>query len=99
MNVHATSFVPARLQMERLLKMPFFEQRFQKFIYATFRIDGVTVADLQIVGHTDAIQDIAPTQKRTVIFLGLFRGYAIVYEADRMEDPRTGAFRMFIRSP
>ncbi len=99
MNVHAPSFVPARIQMERLLKMPFFEQRFQKFIYATFRVDGVTVADLQILDHTDAVQDIKPEQKRTVIFLGLFRGYAIVYEADRIEDPRTGAFRMFIRSP
>lgn len=81
------------------MKMPFFEQRFQKFIYATFRVDGVTVADLQILDHTNAVQDIAPTLKRTVIFLGLFRGYAIVYEADRMEDPRTGAFRLFIQSP
>ena len=93
LNPFAASFVPTVAPMERantVSKTPFFAQRFERFLQTTSRDYVGTVEDLQIVVSNPPIP---PTLKNTTQFLAMYKQRVVVYEADRLDDPRTGYFR------
>ncbi len=92
LNPYATPFVPpSETSLARLRRTPFFQQRFVRFLQNTMRDYVGTYEDLQIVLVNPPLQ---PTTKKTTQFLGVYKQHTVVYEADRMEDPRTGYFRL-----
>ncbi len=99
MNMNAQMYVPVAIQMERLFKMPFFQQRLEKFMFKQFRTETVNTRHFSILASGSDVANIPPMKKKTVVFLASYMGYVIVYEADRAEDPRTGHFCLLIQSP
>jgi hypothetical protein len=93
LNALAESFVPHSMiaeEAERVRKTPFFQQRFERFLQSTTR-DYVGTADqLQIVLMNPPIP---PTTKQTTQFLAMYNQRVVVYEANKLNDPRTGYFR------
>jgi hypothetical protein len=93
LNVLAEPFVPQSLrreEAERVQKTPFFQQRFERFLYTTLRDSKGTADQLQIVLMNPPIP---PTTKQTTQFLAMYNQRVVVYEANKLEDPRTGYFR------
>ena len=91
LNPHAAPYVPIEPleQAHKVSKTPFFAQRFERFLQSTKDHVG-TVADLQILLMNPAIP---PTTKKVTQFLAIYKQRMVVYEADRLDDPRTGSFR------
>jgi hypothetical protein len=102
MNIHATPYIPSlnpyaapyvpvdpMEQAQKVSKTPFFAQRFERFLH-TIRDYVGTVADLQILVLHPGIP---PTTKKVTQFLAIYKQRMVVYEADRLDDPRTGSFR------
>ena len=90
LNPHATPYIPnTPIDIPKLLAMPFFQQRLDCFLYTNYRITDVRVENLQVFL---ASPPLPPQKKKTVVFLGAYQAIPLLYEADRWEDPRTGAF-------
>lgn len=99
MNVNSAVFVPFANRMERLIRTPFFQQRLEQFIFKEYRSENGSMNDISILAQGPSIPNVVPHKKGGAVFLGLYKGHVIVYEADRIEDPRTGHFRRLIQSP
>lgn len=97
MNAHAQIFVPIAVQLEHLFKTPFFQQRLEKFMYKQFRTESINMHDFTILASGSDVANILTTTKSMVVFLASYMGHAIVYEANRVDDPRTGYFRLLIQ--
>lgn len=96
LNPYATPFVPANPMagIESVSKTPFFQERFARFLFATFRDpSGGNVNEIQILFQNPPVQ---PIKKKSVQFVGSYKNQLIVYEADRLDDPRTGFFRTLV---
>jgi hypothetical protein len=94
LNPFAAPYVPTdpmepMERAQKVSKTPFFAQRFERFLH-TVRDHVGTVADLQILLMNPAIP---PTTKKVTQFLAIYKQKMVVYEADRLDDPRTGSFR------
>lgn len=81
--------LPTPVDVDRLKAMPFFQQRLENFLYTQNRITNMRVDALQILLVSPPL---AAQKKASVVFMGMYGKIPIVYEADRWEDPRTGAF-------
>jgi hypothetical protein len=92
MNPNALEFIPSSHMHTTLWNMPFFQQRFDRFIFSTFRIDNAKVEDLCVLLFHPPIS--AKRPNATVLFMGAYRDKAFVYEAIRWNDPRTGSFHV-----
>lgn len=99
MNPYAQSYLPISFQMEYLFKTPFFQQRLEKFMFSQFRTESIDPRDFVILVTGQDVGNIVPIKKKIVGFLASYKGFVIVYEADRLDDPRTGFFRQLIQSP
>jgi hypothetical protein len=94
LNPFAASFVPTdpmepMVRAQKVSKTPFFAQRFERFLHKVRDHVG-TVADLQILLMNPGIP---PTTKKVTQFMAIYKQRMVVYEADRLDDPRTGSFR------
>jgi hypothetical protein len=90
LNPFAASFIPQEQpNLEPLLSYPFFQQRLERFLFTHYRMTDVSVKELEIIM---ALPPIKPQTKTTTIFLGNYKGIPLLYEADRLDDPRTGKF-------
>ena len=91
LNVLAAPYIPSGLEAaQSVSKTPFFQQRFQRFLQTTIRDYKGTADQLQIVLMNPPIP---PTTRKTTQFLAMYNQRAVLYEADRIEDPRRGHFR------
>ncbi len=88
MNPNAIPFIP-QVQVQTLFTYPFFQQRLERYIFTHHRITDASVNDLQILMVSPPIK---PQAKATTVFLGNYKGIPLLYEADRWDAPRTGAF-------
>jgi hypothetical protein len=91
MNANAPEYIPTSHIQATLWAMPFFQQRLERFVFSTFRIQNAKVEDLRVL----LFHPVIPAQKvnATTLFLGAYGDKAFVYEAIRWDDPRTGVFR------
>jgi hypothetical protein len=95
LNPYASEFVPLKQSqpqltpLQQLFTYPFFQQRLERFLNTNYRIPDACVENLQILMVNPPIQ---PQTKATTHFLGQYNGIPLLYEADRLEDPRTGKF-------
>ncbi len=99
MNANASIFIPFASRLMELISTPFFQQRLERFLFKEYRSDNGCMNDISILAQGAEAGTILPEKKKEVIFLGAYKGHVIVYEADRMTDPRTGHFRKLIQSP
>ena len=88
MNPNANEFIPTS-ELKTLWKMPFFQQRLEQLLRSQYRITNPKVDDLELLFPFPSVQ---ATQKAKVIFLGMYNGIALRYEANRWDDPRFGMF-------
>ncbi len=102
LNPNAIPFLPASAataattnqpicELDRLRQTPFFQQRFERFLQSMMRDFVGSHGDLQVILMNPPLE---PTTKKATRFLGVYKQHTIVYEADRLEDPRTGYFRL-----
>ena len=77
------------MDFSKLLSYPFFQQRLERFLYTQYRISDARVEDLQILL---ASPPVPPKVKATTVFFGIYKNIPFLYEADRWDAPRTGAF-------
>ncbi len=96
MNVNAIEYIPVSQQMARLWAMPFFQQRFTKAVYDFWRQDDAKLEDLVVLVDSNNAGFIAPLKKQSIGFLASYKGHVLVYETDRLSDPRTGFFRKLV---
>lgn len=99
MNPYAAEFIPSQPQLDlnKLWGFPFFRQRFERFLFTQYRIPDARLEDLQILMISPLIQ---AQHKAKVVFMGVYQTHKysqsksipLLYEADRWDDPRTGAF-------
>jgi hypothetical protein len=92
LKVTAAPYIPVSHAWNTLAPMPFFAQRLDHFARWSLRVYGASLADLTDIQPRSGAGDIRKNQ----IFQASFRGRQIVYEADRLEDPRTGRFRVLV---
>lgn len=85
LNPLAKSYFPVL----SLLDMPFVKQRFERFV--TFQLHhAYDPKELRVLEIHPSIQ---PTQKKQAVFVCAYKHHRMVYEADKVEDPRTGIVR------
>lgn len=92
LNAAAAPYVPllpTPVNIEALRAMPFFQQRLENFLFTQYRMTDMRIESLQILLVSPPL---AAQKKATVVFLGAYGTIPLVYEADRWDDPRTGAF-------
>ena len=86
MNPNASEFIP-RSEILTLWEMPFFQQRFERFL-ESHRILNPLLQDMVLL---DTFPTPGQGQKK-VIFRALYKNIPLQYEADIWNDPRTGIF-------
>lgn len=82
--------LPSMEDANKVRSTPFFQQRFERFLQSTIRDYVGTVEQLQIVLMNPPIP---PTTKLATQFLAMYNQRVVIYEANKLEDPRTGYFR------
>ncbi len=76
--------------LQELIETPFFQQRLERFLFTEYRIElGGDIGKLSLFM---LFPPFPPQKKASVVFFGDFKGIPILYEADRWNEPRTGAF-------
>lgn len=93
MNVLAPVYEPISVRIQRLQQTPFFQQRFQKTFHTLFRQDPC-LQEITLLGCAPNLEGVQPFHKRHVFLLLSYRGRVFAYEADALENPRTGVFRL-----
>lgn len=92
LKVNAAPYIPLSYAWNTLSSMPFFAQRLDHFARSTLRAYGARVEDLTNIQPRSGAGEVRKHQ----IFQASFRSHTLVYEADRLEDPRTGRFRILV---
>jgi hypothetical protein len=97
LNAHATPFVPSTPSMDTigfLVKTPFFQQRFERFVYTQLRLYNASVHDITQIVPISNQGFVSGEVKKQLIFIGTYKSVIFAYEADTVSSPRTGHFRL-----